>query len=86
MKLIITIKQRDDLLDYFEDTYIGRYRLNAPRRPPMFPSALWNMYHRTDDELPRTNNNVEGWYRALKNHMTIGHMMNSNSCGIYSII
>ena len=23
----------DNLLEYFEDTYIGRYRRNAPRRP-----------------------------------------------------
>ena len=28
--------EADDLLGYFEDTYIGRYRMNAPRRPPLF--------------------------------------------------
>ena len=50
----------DDLLQYFEDTYIGRYRRNAQRRPPLFASNLRNMFNRTDDELPRANNSVEG--------------------------
>ena len=50
----------DDLLQYFEDTYIGRYRRNAPRCPPLFASNLWNMFNRTDDELPHANNSVEG--------------------------
>ena len=42
----------DDLLHRFEDTYIGRYRRNAPRRPPLFAINLWNMFNRTDDESP----------------------------------
>ena len=48
----------DNLLEYFEDTYIGRYRRNAPRRQPTFPIQLWNMFHRTENELHRTNNSV----------------------------
>ena len=56
----------DDLLQYFEDTYIGRFRMNAPRRPPLFPIDLWDMFHRTDNELPRTNNSVEGWHRSFQ--------------------
>ena len=51
----------DNLLEYFEGTYIGRYRRNAPHRTAMFPVVLWNMFHRTDEEIPRTNNSVEGW-------------------------
>ena len=65
--------EADDLLEYFEDTYIGRFRRNAPRRPPLFPIVLWNMYHRTDDELPRTNNSVEGWHRGFQSHVTACH-------------
>ena len=42
----------DELLDYFEDNFIGRFRRNAPRRPPSFALDLWNMFNRTDDELP----------------------------------
>ena len=63
----------DDLLQYFKDTYIGRYRRNAPRRPPLFAINLWNMFNRTDDELPRTNNSVEGWHRNFQGHVSACH-------------
>ena len=53
--------EMDDLLDYFEETYIGPYRRNAKRRPPLFALDFWNMFHRTFDELSRPNNHVEGW-------------------------
>ena len=52
--------EADDELDYFEDTYVGRFRHNAPRRNPRFSIEFWNMFNRTDQELPRTNNSVEG--------------------------
>ena len=32
-----------NLLEYFEDTYIGRHRRNAPRHTVMFPVVLWNI-------------------------------------------
>ena len=35
----------DKVLDYFENTYIGRFRRNAPLRPPLFPIELWNMFN-----------------------------------------
>lgn len=63
----------DDLIQYFEDTYIGRFRQNAPRRNPIFNIGLWNMYHRTDQELPRTNNSVEGWHRSFQGHLSACH-------------
>ena len=65
----------DDLLQYFEDTYIGRYRRNAPRSPPLFAINLWNMFNRIDDELPRTNNSVEGWHRSFQGHASACHSM-----------
>ena len=63
----------DDLLQYFEDTYIGRYRRNAPRRSPFLAINLWNMFNRTDDELPRTSNSVEGWHRSFQGHVSAYH-------------
>lgn len=63
----------DDILDYFEDTYIGRFRRNAPRAPAMFPVNVWNMFHRTHEELPRTNNNIEGWHNVFQAHMSSTH-------------
>ena len=63
----------DDLLQYFEDTYIRRYRRNTPRRPPLFAINLWNMFKRTDDELPRTNNSAEGWDWSFQGHVFACH-------------
>ena len=56
----------DDLLQYFEDTYIGRYRRNAPRRPPLCAINLWNMFNRTD-------NSLEGWHRSFQGHVSACH-------------
>ena len=41
----------DDLLDYFEESYINGYRSNAERRPPLFALNLWKMFHLTFHEL-----------------------------------
>lgn len=65
--------EADDLLDYFEDTYVGWFRHNAPRRNPRFPIALWNMFHRADQELPRTNSSIEGWHRSFQGHLLPCH-------------
>lgn len=54
-----------DILDYFEDNYIGRPG-RRQRRDPKFSHEMWNMHHRTVEELPRTNNNIEGWHRGFQ--------------------
>ena len=33
-----------EVIDYFEDTYIGRLHPGGHRRAPLFDLALWNMY------------------------------------------
>ena len=53
--------------------YAGRFRRNAARRPPVFPINLWNMFHRTDAELPRTNNSIEGWHRSFNAQVSSYH-------------
>ena len=67
----------DDLLQYFEDTYIVRYRRNASRRPSLFAINLWNMLNMTDDELPRTNNSVDVWHRIFPRPR-----MNMSTCAL----
>ena len=52
------------IIDYFEDTYIGRKR-RRNRAPPMFRHETWNMNERAANELPKTNNKVEGWHRKM---------------------
>ena len=43
----------DNLLEYFEDTYIGRYRRNAPRWQPSFPIQLWTVSQNRQQIFPR---------------------------------
>ena len=50
----------DGVSDCFGDNCVGRFCFNAPKGIPTFPIDFWNMFHRADDELPRTNNAVEG--------------------------
>ena len=52
------------LIDYFEDNYIGRLTRTG-RRTPIFPKNLWNVYDSAVEELPKTINNVEGWHNAF---------------------
>jgi hypothetical protein len=52
------------LQDYFEDTFIGR-ELRCRRMQPLFPVRMWNVHERIAAGMPKTNNAVEGWHRAL---------------------
>ena len=63
----------DGVLDYLDDNYVARFRVNAPRGIPTFPIDFWNMFHHTDDELPRTNNAVERWHRGFQAHASTYH-------------
>ena len=53
------------LIDYFEDTWIGRMDRRNRRRQPLFPISLWNCHEAAKSGLPRTNNSVEGWHRGF---------------------
>ena len=35
-----------EVIDYFENTYIGRLRPGSHHRVPLFQLGLWNMYNR----------------------------------------
>ena len=62
-----------NVIDYFEDTYIGRLRPGGHCRAPLFDLALWNMYDQTIGDLPRTNNAVEGWHRRFQANVGAYH-------------
>ena len=62
-----------EVIDYFEDTYVGRLRPGGHRRAPLFNLALWNMYNQTIGDLPRTNNAVEGWHRRFQANIGAYH-------------
>ena len=62
-----------NVVDYFEDTYIGRLRPVGHRRAPLFDLALWNMYDQTIGDLLRTNNAIEGWHRRFQANVGAYH-------------
>ena len=67
------LKNGQAVIDYFEDTYIGRLRPGGHRRVPIFDLGLCNMYNQTLDDLPRTNNAVEGWHRSFQGNVGAYH-------------
>lgn len=62
----------DPIINYWEDNYIGRIRRNR-RASPRFAIAIWNVYSRVENGLPRTNNSVEGWHRAFQQTLNCHH-------------
>ena len=67
--------QRHDLdiiLDYIEDNYIGAYR-KGHYRAPRFEYDMWGVCDRVQNELPRTNNAVEGWHDRFNRHVGCHH-------------
>jgi len=39
----------------------------------LFQLAIWNMFERVNDELPRTNNSIEVWHRAFQENVAACH-------------
>ena len=58
-----------DVLTYFEETYIGQLRAGH-REQPMFVRSFWNVVDRVEEDLPRTNNSLEGWHSAFARSIT----------------
>ena len=52
--------EKQAVLDYFERNYIGELQCGR-RLEPRYPHTLWNVNLRVHENLPRTNNNLEGW-------------------------
>lgn len=64
--------EAEPIVDYFEDSYIGRMRRGG-RKHPRFPIHMWNMKERVEYDLPRTNNSLEGWHNSLQANVTACH-------------
>jgi hypothetical protein len=64
--------EMNDLIDYWEDSYIGRQRRHR-RAEPRFPVRVWNVRDRVIEGLPRTNNSVEAWHRAFQQTIDCHH-------------
>lgn len=69
----------DNYLIYFQNTYIGK---TIGRRfvRPLFNIERWSQYDAVKNNLPRTNNSVEGWHRGFE------FMINKRQANIYDIL
>ncbi|XP_066947100.1 uncharacterized protein [Macrobrachium rosenbergii] len=66
----------EEIVSYFSTNYIGDERGRGSRRrrlEPLFPIQLWNVYQSTVNEMPRTNNNLEGFHSSLRTSVTSSH-------------
>uniref|UniRef100_A0A2D4G6N6 MULE transposase domain-containing protein n=2 Tax=Micrurus corallinus TaxID=54390 RepID=A0A2D4G6N6_MICCO len=62
------------LLQWFEDTYVGRLaRRGHERQPTLFPTAMWNLFQQAQIAEDRTNNYLEAAYRRLRAQLGICH-------------
>ena len=52
--------------------YVGEVR-GDHRFPPIFPHVLWNVNSRVQNNLPRTNNHLEGWHTRFSNMFNYDH-------------
>ncbi|CAF1124225.1 unnamed protein product [Brachionus calyciflorus] len=55
------------ILDYFESNYIGKKKEDDEkvRLVPRFKIDTWNVRKRMEKNLPRSNNSVEAWHKAM---------------------
>ncbi|CAF0828909.1 unnamed protein product [Brachionus calyciflorus] len=55
------------LYDYFEEYYIGKQKEDGSKTRviPSFPIPTWNVLKRISSNLPRSNNSIEAWHKAL---------------------
>ncbi|KAF0991729.1 hypothetical protein HZS_2475 [Henneguya salminicola] len=65
-------QQFRELLNYYEDTFIGRRHLTG-RPQPLFPIRLWNQSERTENGTSGTNNKVNDWHNAFARLVRVNH-------------
>lgn len=57
------------IINYFEDTWIGRVDRRMRRRSAIYPKNILNLY--STQNLPRTNNAVEGWHNSFSSLLNV---------------
>ena len=61
----------DDLLSYFQTTWIQGLTTSSGTGQAKYPPLTWNAYDRTHFHMNRTNNFVESWSKKFS--LTLGH-------------
>ena len=60
------------IVKYFEQNYVGQLR-QGQRHAPRFPHTLSNVNMLVQNNVPRTNNHLEGWINRFNNMLTHSH-------------
>lgn len=63
----------NDLLTYFESTYIRGPRIGRQNRNPRFSPALWNHFEDSIVCAPKTTNCVEGFHNSIRSMFLCAH-------------
>lgn len=70
------IDHLDELISYFEHTYIRGRRLRGRANafgPALFPIEVWSQHAAGVDGIARTTNSVEGWHHGLQSLFQCHH-------------
>lgn len=60
-------EQIHQLLDYFEEIWVGRPNNRGEgRTKPRFPVPFWNIFEMATEGRSTTNNAVEGWHNGIR--------------------
>ena len=61
------------VVDYLEETWIGRpYRHNR-RHSSIFKHKMWNCFDYVKEGMPKTNNPLEGWHNSFQHQLSACH-------------
>ncbi|KAF0758301.1 Uncharacterized protein FWK35_00020633, partial [Aphis craccivora] len=57
------------MLDYFENTWVGKLDRRGKRKPPKYAITLWNCFSRVIQDVATANNAIEGWHNFFTSHI-----------------
>lgn len=64
----VFMDEAQQIVNYFEDVYIGRPDRRNKRKQPLFQIEMWNCFSSVTMDLPKTNNKMEGWHNIAFQH------------------
>lgn len=56
--------------EYWKRNYVGIRLQNVA---PIFPIEMWNMHHRLNTDIPRSNNSLEAWHNSFLRNIDCHH-------------
>lgn len=61
------------IVNYFEDVYVGRPDRRNIRKPIRFKIEMWNCFLNVTMDLPKTNNKMKRWHNSFSTHLNCSH-------------